>query len=427
MIFSNKQHNALLFLAASLMLAGPAQAEDWQYQFTGHLKGRVVADAYPDNSLFYDYAGSSAFDTEAALRLNFAAHKGGWSLEADYQLFATYGESVEYSRDLPAAGGLVNTRLPNDNRRLFNLTDELVDDGKFAALQRLDRLWVSYAGDKTVIRLGRQAITWGNGFFFSPMDIINPFDPTAVDTEYKAGDDMIYGQYLRNNGHDIQAAVVFRRNPITGDTESSQDTAAIKYHGIVGDSEFDLLLADSYGDTTLGFGANRSLGGAVWRGDVVLTEVDSSLIVQLVTNINYSWVWHGKNMSGVLEYYYNGFGIKGGEYDAASIAANPDLVERIARGEIYTLGRNYLAGGVTIEVTPLWTVTPNFFANLQDGSAYLQFVTQNSLGNNFTFLGALNIPLGPAGTEYGGIETGLAPDQYLSTAFGVFTQLAWYF
>ncbi len=423
------------------MLAGSVQAgsltdsysltdswtDSWNGQFNGHLKGRVLADGFPHNSLLHDYAGSRSLDAEGELRLNFGARNGGWSLEADYQLFATYGDSVEYSRELPAAGGLMGVGLPNDDRRLFNLTDVLSDSGRFAALQRLDRLWVGYAGDKTVLRLGRQAITWGNGFFFSPMDIVNPFDPTAVDTEYKSGDDMVYGQYLRDNGHDIQSAVVFRRNPITGDVESGEGTAAIKYHGIVGDSEFDVLLADNYGDTTLGFGGNRSLGGAVWRGDVVLTENDSSLTVQLVTNIDYSWVWNGKNMSGALEYYYNGFGIKGGEYDAASIAANPDLIERIARGEVYTLGRHYLAAGVTIELTPLWTITPNCFANLEDGSAYLQFVTQNSLGDNLTFLGALNIPVGPDGTEYGGIETGLAPDQYLSTQFGVFTQLAWYF
>jgi len=37
-------------------------------------------------------------------------------------------------------------------------------------------------------------LSWGNGLVFSPMDIVNPFDPTAVDTEYKAGDDMLYGQ-----------------------------------------------------------------------------------------------------------------------------------------------------------------------------------------------------------------------------------------
>ncbi len=41
-------------------------------------------------------------------------------------------------------------------------------------------------------------------------------------------------------------------------------------------------------------------------------------------------------------------------------------------------------------------------------------------------LGALNIPIGKNGTEYGGIR-GLQTGQYLSSGPSVFVQLAWYF
>jgi hypothetical protein len=43
-----------------------------------------------------------------------------------------------------------------------------------------------------------------------------------------------------------------------------------------------------------------------------------------------------------------------------------------------------------------------------------------------TFLGSLNLPLGPNGSEFGGIETTI-PNRYLSTDVGVFAQFAWYF
>ena len=62
------------------------------------------------------------------------------------------------------------------------------------------------------MKFGRQAITWGNGLFYAPMDLVNPFDPATIDTEYKAGDDMLYLQYLQDNGNDLQAAVVVRRD-----------------------------------------------------------------------------------------------------------------------------------------------------------------------------------------------------------------------
>ncbi len=63
---------------------------------------------------------------------------------------------------------------------------------------------------------------------------------------------------------------------------------------------------------------------------------------------------------------------------------------------------------------------------VEDGSALVQFVSQNDLKENLAFLGSLNVPVGPKGTEYGGVETGIA-DRYLSTDLSVFAQIAWYF
>jgi len=79
-----------------------------------------------------------------------------------------------------------------------------------------------------------------------------------------------------------------------------------------------------------------------------------------------------------------------------------------------------------IEMTPLWILTPTLFANLGDPSAFLQIITQNDLRQNLSFLGSVNIPIGANGSEYGGIETGIA-GQYFATGPGVFAQIAWYF
>lgn len=405
--------------------SGLAAADETEYEFGGHTKTRLVAQTFPDDSVFHDLTGSSSFDVEADLRLNFDADNGPWSVKLSYQLFALYGDSIEYIRDLPGQGLFFN-RFPEDERRLFDLTGVISDSDKFAALHRIDRLWIGYTNEKTVLRFGRQAISWGNGLFFTPMDIVNPFDPSAIDTEYKAGDDMLYAQFLRDNGDDLQAAVVFRRNPTTGDMESDEGTMAIKYHGISGDAEYDILTAVNHDDTTIGIGGNRSIGGAVLRGDIVVTDTSSDTIVQFVTNLSYSWTWGGKNVSGALEYYFNGFGQKDGAYDLPSLANNPDLLDRLSRGELYSVGRHYLAGSLMIEVTPLWLLTPMVFLNVEDGSAFVQFVTQNDLKENLAFLGSVNVPVGPGGTEYGGIASGVA-DRYFSTDLSVFAQIAWYF
>jgi hypothetical protein len=102
------------------------------------------------------------------------------------------------------------------------------------------------------------------------------------------------------------------------------------------------------------------------------------------------------------------------------------LLRRLARGDLYTLGRHALGANLLVEVTPLWTVSPTLLANLGDGSALFQLITQVSLADEAVLLGSLNLPLGGRGTEYGGIDTPVE-GRTLSTDFGVFLQLARYF
>ena len=410
-------------MVAAVVLPCAASPQETEVDFGGHIKGRLLGQSFPDNSAFKQLVGSTALDIASDLRLKFEASKGRWTFNTAYQLFAGYGDRINLAALLPGNPG---NRLPNDDRRFFNLTHTIDDDGKLVALHRLDRLWLGYANDKAVIRFGRQALSWGNGLIFSPMDIVNPFDPTQVDTEFKAGDDMLYGQYLMDNGDDIQFSYVIRRDIVSGDPKFDESTVAAKYHGIVGDAEYDLLVSSNYGDTTLAVGGNRSIGGAIWRGDLVVTDAASGSKVQLVTNLSYSWVWSGKNVSGVAEYYFDEFGQKDGHYDTESLVQNPELLQRLARGQSFTLGRHYIAGGLTIEMTPLWILAPSLFTNIEDGSTLLQIVTRNNLSEEMEFIGALNIPIGPDGSEYGGIGVDM-PGVYLSTDASVFAQLAWYF
>ena len=96
-------------LAALLLFAAVAAAEDSPYEFGGHTKLRLVGQTYPDDSLFRDIAGSSSLDTIGEVRLNLAAKTSGWSFHADYQLLGIYSEFLSLG-------------LPNDDRRLFDFT-----------------------------------------------------------------------------------------------------------------------------------------------------------------------------------------------------------------------------------------------------------------------------------------------------------------
>lgn len=420
-MISGRTHTrpVLAFLLALALAPLPAGADT---EWDGHTKLRGTVTDYPSDSLFRELVGSNAADLAGILRLNLRWRERGWSFEANGQLIGLYGDQVELSRELPPAFSQLFPRFIDDRRRLLDLTTVLSDSSKSAVVARLDRLSVGWTGEKAVIRLGRQALTWGNGLFYAPMDLVNPFDPATIDTEYKPGDDMAYFQYLQDNGNDLQAAYVARRNLLTGEVEADAATFALKYHGFTGAAEYDLLAAEHYGNTVLGLGGTLGIGGAILRGDIVLTDAPDRVVTQLVTSLNYSWIGFGKNMTGGLEYHYNGFG-QTGEYDLAN---DPELLLRLARGELFTIARHYLAGTVTIEMSPLWTITPVMLANLQDPSALFQFIAQGSLSDNSLFIGTLSVPAGASGSEFGGIESGI-PGRFLSNGVSVFLQYAWYF
>jgi hypothetical protein len=404
------------------LIASAAADNDWFKG--GHAKYRFLMNTFPDDSLFLDYVDTPMVDHNGDLRLLFDWRKDKVSLVADYQLIAQYGDSFTLANNLPGSV-IITDPVADDDHRLFDLTHVISEDNNSALSHRLDRLYVEYAGTNAVGKFGRQAISWGNGLVYTPMDFINPFDPSAIDKEYKTGDDMLYGQYLQQSGNDLQAAWVFRRD-INGDVSSDVDTIAAKYHGFAGNKEYDLLLAEHYDDRIFGIGGITDVGGAIWRGDITLTDTQSENVFSLVSSLSYSWVGWDHNFSGILEYFYNGFGQENGDYSPAALASNPDLVKRIVRGELFTLGRHYVVASAMVEMTPLWMLTPNVFINASDASFLAQLVSSYDLKQDWQLLAAISLPVGAAGTEYGGIDSAVAGKQ-LSTEFSLFAQLAWYF
>lgn len=357
-----------MLLLLLLLLASAAAAAEVTQDFNGHTKLAALAQSPPD--------GADMLDIASSLRLNYSARGGRWSFETAYELFALHGEQNTW---------------PGDAARLLDLSDILRARDKTLIAQRLDRLWFGYTSEQVVLRVGRQALSWGNGLFFTPMDLVNPFNPAAVDTEFKSGDDLLYAQYLRDNGDDLQGAHVLRRNPATGEADARLATTALKYHGVLGDSEYDLLLADSYGAQVLGLGAAHSIRGAIWRADLVITDAAGGSTVQLVSNLSYGWTWRGKNVSGALEYY------------------NDD-------------GTDYIAGSLMLEMSPLWTVTPTILAEASDAHALLQLISNYSLADNMRLLGSLNLPLGADGPR-----TADMPGLFPAIDWSLFAQFAWYF
>lgn len=207
---------------------------------------------------------------------------------------------------------------------------------------RVDRANLFLKRDALQVTLGRHAISWGNGLIFNPVDIFNPFNPLAIDTEYKPGSDMLHVQYGLINGDDIQGLWV---------DQDTHHSSAIKYHHFGDTTEWDVLLADHLGETTLALGVSRPLGDWLWRAEWMQQRSKSGLIANhLVTNMQRFFEFAGQPSGLTIELFHNGWGI-----DAASGEQQQfELTTRMARGEIFTPGKDYLALSLHRQMHPLW-------------------------------------------------------------------------
>ncbi len=309
-----------------LLCSGTALGE---VQVGGHLKYQPTATDFHSDDLAAVFGDDPALDQGLDLRLKLEARGGGFDAAVHYELLGLSGDSVTTWQQAGAAGLPAPNPLPSDARRLLDLSAVIHQGQTTLAVQRLDRLSLGFSTDYTVLRIGRQAVSWGNGLAFQVLDFINPFAPLALDKDYKTGDDMLYGQYLFRSGDDLQAMLVPRRDSDSGALRSDDSTLAVKYHAT--GSGLDLLAAAHYGQPRVGAGISHSLGEAVGRLDFAASRRSTgSWELSLVANLDYSWVWLGSNVYGFAEYFHSGVGARSeGDYTAP----DPELADRVARGE----------------------------------------------------------------------------------------------
>lgn len=414
-------------LSATLLMMSAAHAASCG-TFKGELKFQSIYIAVPHDSLSEALGVGSHWDNGATLRLMGNGPLGaGWSWDAAWVMDGRQGEGVVLARRLyrynPSA------YAPSQRRNLWGLEHSLTDAGNSSADLYIDRLSLAWSGAHAVVKLGRQALTWGGGLVFHPMDLVNPFPPNATDIEYKPGADMLYGQWLFDSGADIQGVIVPRRDPLTGSIESNQSTAGLKWHSSFGALQqygYQIMIVRDYDADVVGTALNGSLLGATWTAEVVPTRPPhGAWQTSWLINIQYAWFWFTKNFTGYAEYYRNGFGIGGSNHTLADLPAS--LAERLDRGELFTVSRNYLALGIALEWTPLLNIKPLVMMNLDDNSALVEIQAVRSLGDNVDLTVSAQSGLGPHGTENGGLETApgsatyIAPDSFLSL------RIDWYF
>ncbi len=273
-------------------------------------------------------------------------------------------------------------------RPVFLDLDWTVADGdKYELRQSLFRAFATVYAGTAEVTIGRQRIAWGAGFVWNPTDLLNPFNPTAIELDEKEGVDAVYavlpsGTFLR-----LEAAFAPGRDDL-----KSRFAGRVTSH--VGKYDFSFMAGDFQDDFVVGGDFAGYIGGAGLRGEFAYTwkEGDDNF-VRAVLNADYNLPW---DVYAFGEFYYNGQGASDKEdYDFTALFF----------GETFNLAQLYVAGSANKAVTPLFSVSLYSILNLNDGSRFFGPAVIYSLATNLEFSGSVYVFSGADGSEYGLLET----------------------
>ena len=390
----------------------------WLDHIDMHWGGRlktIGSATFARNDTVFEPVGTGTYlNLDTDLRINNDTFFGNWGrLEIQYEAILEGGKAREKRQDLKGffpnfEGSSLFVGAPlKDDRRLMDLTHTITEKDSTVLAQRLDRLNLTLKPAWGVVRIGRQAVTWGNGLIFNPMDLFNPFPPADIQRDYKIGDDMALVQVALPADLDVQLLYVVRRDPDTNNVEADRNSLAGLLHFAAGTTEYDIMATRHYDDYVLGIGSSGIWGGTAWRADMTATFLkdgrgqNTQNYLSGVANIDYSWTWWDKNCYGLLEYYYNGLG----ESDYPGALSNRNITERLARGELFVLGKHYLSAEIQVELHPLFKLFFTGINNVQDPSGILQPRAVWNMTQNLEMRIGANIFYGDngnPGSEFGG-------------------------
>lgn len=388
-----------------------SERESADTRWGGQLKV-VGSVAWPNENSIYQPVGTETFyDGAIDFRLkNETFLSERVSFEVHYEGILSVGDTFNKTKqinalypDLSSKINALNSHI-DDGRRLMDLTHVLSEENNYIIYHRLDRLSLTLQPDWGMFRMGRQALTWGNGLIFNPMDLFNPFAPTDIERDYKIGDDMLTGQFTLPRIGDLQMLYVPRRDSDSRSIETQQSSLAGKLRFVIGATEFDIMGARHFEDEVIGVGGSGYIGEAAWRTDLTWTFLNENSngrrdhYPSWLANIDYAWVWLNRNFYGLIEFYYNGLG-----RDTYPDAISDDAVsERLNRGELFVLGTSYINAEIQVELHPLFKVSLTGINNARDPSGIILTRAVWDITQNLQMTFGANIYYGKAGTEFGG-------------------------
>ena len=296
------------------------------------------------------------------------------------------GIDLEYDNELLLGSYVQTPQFALTNARVetsFDLQRQYARNGELIARHGLYRAWASWSGRSTDVRVGRQRIALGAGYFWSPMDLLNPIDPTKLERDYRTGADaVLVEQRLGALG---RASAIY-----VPSARGMKPVGAGYLHGNVRGADYSVVIGTFRGDDVVGADFSGSAGGLGLRGEATATRsVTDKRYGRVLLGADYGFA---NSFTVTVEGYYNEQG--------ATNEAGYDLSSLIA-GRALNLGRWYGALATSYQLTPLLKAAAYVVVNAGDASMVVWPRLEWSARSNIDLVIGLQEFSGSRGSEYG--------------------------
>ncbi len=267
--------------------------------------------------------------------------------------------------------------LPRDSQnRYFDFEHSWNRDGRFESQLQLDRLSLGGENGRLQWAVGRQAIGFGRISLFSPLDVIAPFAPDAIDVDVRPGVDAVKLTRYFGLGGQLGGVAVFGDLP-------RHNSYLLTFSENLGNLDLLLLTGSLRDRPMIGLGLAGELGTVGLKGELSLYRgqqvgrVAGDLKSDFAIAALEGWYRFDNGLVLLVEYLYNGVGVNDpAQYPLAAVSAP------LQEGLSFLLGRHYLLLAPAYELHPLVTLSGLLIQNLQDSSCLLRPQLAISLSDN---------------------------------------------
>jgi hypothetical protein len=263
-----------------------------------------------------------------------------------------------------------------------------------AILSELDRLSLTFDASSTSIIAGRQAVSWGEAYYYNIEDLFGAFPITETNRLHKPGIDALSAAYSLGPFSDLSFVLV--------PSDDKDNSAAARLLFPAGKGSLTLTIGSILETEKWGAGYTVDVSGTKLYGACLLSvPEDGDNFTEAVLGAERQV---GPYTHVLGELYYNGWGA-----DDPEDYAGLQLTERYLEGGALTLGKLNAGVQISRQMTALLTITPAVFANLSDGSTLLRMDGSYSLSDFSVLTGGVFLGLGdrPDGlemrSEYGSV------------------------